>query len=640
MMLTLSAAAAPSGEGAVDGEPGCAEEFSATLDVATSPIWERVNASIDAVSLDCNLAATTRASDVPFAAFTFVAPPTPKLLEVTMSGSIQDTVLALYCDPFDPELQTSNLVAFDDDSGAAQKSQFSASDGILLTPHSTYHLVVSVFDPEAPGTVDLCVTYADPPAGEGEGIAEGAGEGVVEGSPEGGGEGIAEGAGEGTTEGTVEGNTEGGGEGVSEGAGEGTTEGAVEGSPEGGGEGVTEGEGEGTTEGVQEGSPEGDGEGVTEGEGEGDGCAEEFDDTLDIATSPIWKRVNASVNAISLNCNLAATTRQFDVPFAAFTFVAPPTPKLLEVAVSGSISDTVLALYCDPFDPGQPTSNLVAFDDDSGAGQRSAFSASDGIRLKPNDTYHLVVSVFDPEAPGTVELCVTYADPPPGEGEGEGAGEGIAEGAAEGVNEGVVEGVSEGAVEGVGEGAIEGDGDGTGDGEGEGGDDLRILAQTLLAGFQTADTNNDERLSFEEAQTLIPGLTQEQFDALDIAITKETGDGFLTERELIAGSATPVHTADQSADFVIDLTELLRVIQFYNAGGYACAGSGQNTEDGYLPGPAGNQECLRHSADFAPFDFNVSLSELLRQIQFFNATGYHAAPNGLTEDGFDPGPTP
>ena len=42
------------------------------------------------------------------------------------------------------------------------------------------------------------------------------------------------------------------------------------------------------------------------------------------------------------------------------------------------------------------------------------------------------------------------------------------------------------------------------------------------------------------------------------------------------------HSADQNLDYLISLSELLRVIQFYNSGGYHCDASG---EDGYAPAP-------------------------------------------------------
>ena len=79
------------------------------------------------------------------------------------------------------------------------------------------------------------------------------------------------------------------------------------------------------------------------------------------------------------------------------------------------------------------------------------------------------------------------------------------------------------------------------------------------------------------------------------------------------------HTADQNGDNLINLSELLRVIQFFNSGGYHCEAG---TEDGYNPGP-GDTACARHDSDFNPQDWEVNLSELLRAIQFFNSTGYH-----------------
>ncbi|MCC6144536.1 MAG: hypothetical protein IT368_12085, partial [Candidatus Hydrogenedentes bacterium] len=57
--------------------------------------------------------------------------------------------------------------------------------------------------------------------------------------------------------------------------------------------------------------------------------------------------------------------------------------------------------------------------------------------------------------------------------------------------------------------------------------------------------------------------------------------------------------------------------------------------DGYVPGTSGTQDCLRHAAD-ATFDWKISLSELLRVIQFFNTGGYNFCPDvqPLTEDGY------
>jgi len=45
--------------------------------------------------------------------------------------------------------------------------------------------------------------------------------------------------------------------------------------------------------------------------------------------------------------------------------------------------------------------------------------------------------------------------------------------------------------------------------------------------------------------------------------------------------------------------------------------------------------CPEHHAADTDADGTISLSELLRVIQFFNSAGYHPCPEG--EDGFCPG---
>jgi hypothetical protein len=84
-------------------------------------------------------------------------------------------------------------------------------------------------------------------------------------------------------------------------------------------------------------------------------------------------------------------------------------------------------------------------------------------------------------------------------------------------------------------------------------------------------------------------------------------------------------------DWTINLSELLRVIQFYNVGSYHCDPAG---EDRYEPG-AGDQDCIPHDADYNPQDWSITLSELLRMIQFYNVGAYHVDLSG--EDGFAAG---
>ncbi len=99
------------------------------------------------------------------------------------------------------------------------------------------------------------------------------------------------------------------------------------------------------------------------------------------------------------------------------------------------------------------------------------------------------------------------------------------------------------------------------------------------------------------------------------------------------------HSADQNHDNLISLSELLRVIQFFNSGGYHCADPPGSTEDGYVPGPGADHSCMPHASDYNPQNWLISLSELLRLIQFYNSGGYHYCPDAEppTEDGFCPG---
>ena len=101
-------------------------------------------------------------------------------------------------------------------------------------------------------------------------------------------------------------------------------------------------------------------------------------------------------------------------------------------------------------------------------------------------------------------------------------------------------------------------------------------------------------------------------------------------------SALPASAEPHSADYTppfgeITLTELLRLIQFYNVGGYECSGEG---EDGFT---AGGTLCVGnyHDGDYSPADGRFSLGEVLRLIQFFNAGAYAVDCSG-SEDGFRP----
>jgi len=115
-----------------------------------------------------------------------------------------------------------------------------------------------------------------------------------------------------------------------------------------------------------------------------------------------------------------------------------------------------------------------------------------------------------------------------------------------------------------------------------------------------------------------------------IAPVSEEGEG--------EGGVPTQHSADRDGNGQINLSELLRVIQFFNIGGYHCALPEEPSEDGYITGYDGDKSCAPHASDYSPQDWRINLSELLRLIQFFNMGGYHPCPDDPeSEDGYCPG---
>lgn len=94
------------------------------------------------------------------------------------------------------------------------------------------------------------------------------------------------------------------------------------------------------------------------------------------------------------------------------------------------------------------------------------------------------------------------------------------------------------------------------------------------------------------------------------------------------------HTADQDGDGQVSLSELLRVVQFYDAGGYHCAPTPGETEDGFLVGAGAAHGCAPHASDYSPQDWTIALGELLRLVQFYNLGGCYPCPDAGSEDGY------
>ncbi|HPO16447.1 MAG TPA: DUF5011 domain-containing protein, partial [Candidatus Hydrogenedentes bacterium] len=215
----------------------------------------------------------------------------------------------------------------------------------------------------------------------------------------------------------------------------------------------------------------------------------------------------------------------------------------------------------------------------------------------------------------------------------------------EGMTEGSAEGGSEGAIEGEGEGAAEGEGEGEGQVVDSTPPEITLVGaaeMTLQCGESftdpgaTASDNVDGDLtgSIHVEGTVnvnVNGVYTLTYTVSDAAGNPATP---VIRTVTVTGCVPDVHTADQNGDHLIGLSELLRVIQFFNSGGFHCQAG---TEDGYAPAP-GDQTCTPHAGDYNPRDWQIGLSELLRIIQFFNSTGYHACPGLATEDGYCPGP--
>ncbi len=310
------------------------------------------------------------------------------------------------------------------------------------------------------------------------------------------------------------------------------------------------------------------------------------------------------------------------------------------------------------FDTSSAGGSQVTVDGD-GQMQGYAWSESAGW-ISMNSGYGVLletVSGEGEEGEGTVEGGREGEGSVDGEGalEGEGVseGEGVTEGSVEGLLEGEGTPEGEGAVDGEGgregEGAVEGegapegegtvDGEGTSDGEGEGEEATNevVAATAALEEFDPLDTDDDLVLDFTELEEKLRalgllGVTDYQafFDSLD-----SNGDGALSVGELRQLTPdSPLHGGDLDGDGSLDLTELLRAIQFYNAGRLGCAETAGDTEDGYAPGLEAVQ-CRPYTADYQPQDWALDLSELLRAIQLFNLQDIEYCPGG-GEDGFCP----
>lgn len=153
----------------------------------------------------------------------------------------------------------------------------------------------------------------------------------------------------------------------------------------------------------------------------------------------------------------------------------------------------------------------------------------------------------------------------------------------------------------------------------------------VLREFHVLDTSGDGLLNTIEVSEAYPGLPK--LTAVFSALDRNSND-VLSVAELIRFVGDDVIiSADTNADYVISLDELLRIIQFFNAGGYHCTRFPEDTDDGF---DTGLHTSLVVPCDFHSLDSNAdhvfSLGELLRGVQLFNLGGYSLCEDG--EDGF------
>lgn len=148
--------------------------------------------------------------------------------------------------------------------------------------------------------------------------------------------------------------------------------------------------------------------------------------------------------------------------------------------------------------------------------------------------------------------------------------------------------------------------------------------------FAALDADRNGLLDFTEVstqakETLTPA--QLLFGALDA-----NRDALLSAPELraLAGTASALHPADSNGNGKIDLGELVRAVQLYHVP-FGCGPNPGSTEDGYAVGSR-VYDCARYAPGDPDAGWQLTLEEVMRVIQLYNAGGYYAC--GETEDGF------
>ncbi len=136
---------------------------------------------------------------------------------------------------------------------------------------------------------------------------------------------------------------------------------------------------------------------------------------------PTWHRWRGvDYNQVSLDCNLAMTYEYTADPHYQVFCVQATDANPIQIwtaPITGQF-DTVLYLYCDPFDAMNSTANCVTVDDDNGDGLLSFIGTATTVTLAPGAAYWLVICGYGATSLGeflietsdNVILCTTPAE--------------------------------------------------------------------------------------------------------------------------------------------------------------------------------------------------------------------------------------
>lgn len=113
------------------------------------------------------------------------------------------------------------------------------------------------------------------------------------------------------------------------------------------------------------------------------------------ANSPTFERWRpASYEELGLNCDLVMTSSYTTQPHYDLYCFNVTDNEPVEFVVDEAGFDTVIYIYCDPFDPADATQNAVYMDDDDGDGLNSAIFAANGVTLNPGQDYWFLICSY------------------------------------------------------------------------------------------------------------------------------------------------------------------------------------------------------------------------------------------------------